>query len=436
MAEAPTPTDDTTNQAIERAFRQESGQALATLIGWLRDFELAEDALQDALVAALEHWRVSGIPRKPGAWMTMVARRKAIDRLRRDAGRRIPTGLDTLDSANTAFATEDDLDSLDDIPDERLKLMCTCCHPALPLDAQVALTLHTLGGLTTAEIAHAFLVPAPTMAQRLVRAKRKIKDAGIPYEVPPADRIADRLDGVLRVLYLIFTEGYGASQGDALIRRELCDEAIRLCRVLTFLIGRSGERIPAAQHAEALGLLALMLLHHSRRDARVDQHGNLVLLDAQDRTLWDRAQISTGLALLDKALSMRQPGPYQLQAAISALHAQAVRPADTDWPQIAALYDELRKLTDTPVIALNRAVAIGMAYGPEAGLQALEPLAREEALRGYHPFYLARADMLRRLGRMGEARGNYLKALDLCRNTVERNALLRRLQELAGAEDE
>jgi RNA polymerase sigma-70 factor (ECF subfamily) len=408
--------------------RREYGQLLATLIGWLGDFELAEEALQDAFLAALEHWERDGAPQNAGAWLTTTARRKAIDRLRRK--RTVALDPDEMDSQPLATIDESGAyDEVGEIPDERLKLMFTCCHPALPLEQRVALTLHTLGGLSTAEIAAAFLVPVPTVAQRLVRAKRKIKQAGIPYYVPPAHLLADRLDSVSTVLYLIFTEGYAATAGQALIRHDLCEDAMRLTRVLEMLIRRTRTDVPPAQQAEVLGLLALMLLHHSRRNARVGLQGELVLLEEQDRSRWDQRDIQEGLALVDKALQLRHPGPYQIQAAISALHARARSPRATDWPQIAALYAELRRHVDSPIIQLNQAVAIAMATGPLAALHLLEPLAGE--LSAFAPYHLARADMLRRTNQVEAARRAYRQALDLTRNQVERDFILTRIAALA-----
>jgi RNA polymerase sigma-70 factor (ECF subfamily) len=418
---------NTPRQALERVHRQEYGQLLATLIGWLGDFELAEEALQDSFLAAVEHWEQAGVPYKPGAWLTTTARRKAIDRIRRDhTTAAAPQEIETLAAAQ--LAVNENFDDLDEIPDERLKLIFTCCHPALPIEQRIALTLHTLGGLTTAEVAAAFLVPAPTMAQRLVRAKRKIKDAGIPYYVPPANLLAERLDTVLTVLYLIFTEGYAATVGEALIRQELCADAIRLCRVLELLIRRTQTDVPPAQYAEVLGLLALMLLHHSRRTARVGAHGELILLSDQDRSLWDKRAIQEGLGLVEKAFHMHQIGPYQIQAAIGALHASAATALATDWPQIAALYAELRRHIDSPIIQLNQAVAVSIASGPDNGLHLLDTLADE--LRAFAPFHLARADMLHRNGEHVAAREAYRVALDLTQNTVEREFILDQIARL------
>jgi RNA polymerase sigma-70 factor (ECF subfamily) len=357
-----------------------------------------------------------------------VARRRAIDRLRRETTlsrkHELLAALADLELAEEAALDDEDTE----IPDERLKLIFTCCHPALGMEARVALTLRTLGGLSTPEIAAAFLVPTATMAQRLVRAQRKIRDAGIPYCVPPAREAAERLDGVLAVLYLIFNEGYAATSGDALIRQELCDEAIRLGRALVGLLAREPS-LP--EDSEALGLVALMLLHAARRRARVDAAGDLVLLEDQDRSLWDRALITEGLALLQRALCMRRAGPYQIQAAIAALHAEAATPAETDWAQIAALYATLARLAPSPVVELNRAVAVALAEGPERGLALLEAPELGETLASYQHYWAARADLLRRMGRREAAADLFGRALELCQNAAEQRFLQRRLRELA-----
>lgn len=410
---------------IDRVHQQEYGQLLATLIGWLGDVELAEEAVQDAFLAALEHWERTGVPDKPGAWLTTTARRKALDRLRRSRSSSLQAHEARLASQ---LGVIEQFNDSDDIPDERLKLIFTCCHPALPIEQRIALTLQTIGGLTTPEIAAAFLVPLPTMAQRLVRAKRKIKDAGIPYAVPPAHLLAERLDAVLHVLYLIFTEGYAATSGTALIRNDVCADAIQLCRVLELLIRKTQTDVPPKYYAEVLGLLALMLLHHSRRTARVAPDGALVLLGNQDRSLWDRRAISEGTALVDKALHMHHSGPYQIQAAISALHAAAPSAAATDWPQIAALYVALRGHGDSPILQLNHAVAVSIAQSPQAGLRLLEPLAEE--LNTFAPFHLARADMWQRAAQPTIARTAYHAALDLTQNAVEQQFICQQLAAL------
>ncbi len=405
---------------IETTFRQEHGKVLAVLIATLGDFALAEDALQDALIAALEQWKQDGVPRNPSAWITTIAKRIAIDRIRRDSNftRKQQVILDSLKGDE-----DDEEEEMETIPDERLKLMFTCCHPSLNLDAQVALTLRTLGGLSTHEIARAFLVPPTTMAQRLARARTKIRDAGIPYRIPPAELLPQRLDALLTVIYLIFNEGYVATSGDMLIRHELCSEAIRLCRILVELLPDK----PIS--AEARGLLALMLLHDSRRDARVNGNGELVVLEDQDRAKWDHDRINEGTAILDYALRLLNPGPYQVQAAISAVHARAETAQKTDWAQIVELYQTLFQMTASPVVEVNRAVAMAMAGNPQAGLQILHRLKLE--MEEFFPFHVAHADLLRRTNQREAAADAYERALELCQNNLEHAYLRRKLDELA-----
>ncbi len=395
---------------IEQAFRDEWGRVLAHLIGFLGDFELAEEAAQEAFAIAAERWPRHGRPANPRAWLQTTARNRAIDRIRRDRTLAAKTRL-----LEVPEATEDEIDETT-FPDERLELVFTCCHPALATDAQVALTLRTLGGLTTGEIARAFLVAEPTMGKRIVRAKRKIADAHIPYRVPADDELPDRLRGVLRVVYLIFNEGYAATEGDRLVRGELCDEAIRLGELLSRLM---------PDDAEVWGLLALMLLVASRREARL-RDGEIVLLRDQDRSLWNAALVAEGQDLVRRCLRWNRPGPYQVQAAINAVHSDARTATDTDWSQILALYDQLLALSPTPVVALNRAVAVAEVEGPEAALALVDGLD----LGGYHLFHAIRADLLRRLGRTAEAALAYEAAIARTENAAERAFLRRRRQAL------
>jgi RNA polymerase sigma-70 factor (ECF subfamily) len=406
---------------IEAVYREERPRALATLIRLLGDFDLAEDALQEAFAAALQQWPRDDVPRNPRAWLVSTARHKAIDYLRREKGL-------AARAAEIAYLAEAAVPppELTDEPfsDDLMRLVFTCCHPALALEAQVALTLKTLCGLTVEEIARAFLVSPATMAQRLVRAKGKIRAARIPYEVPGSDRVAERLDAVLRVVYLVFNEGYAATSGDALVRREMCAEGIRLGRLLRGLLPAAGE---------VAGLLALMLLHDSRRAARLDARGDVVTLEEQDRALWDRAQIVEGQALAEEAVRRGGGGFYALQAAIAALHAQAARPGDTDWPQIAALYTLLLRLHPSPVVALNHAAAVAMGERLDRGLRLVEELEAKGELDGYHLLPAAKADILRRLGRTAEAARAYERALALVTQPAERRYLERRLREVRPA---
>lgn len=425
MSQRPPAMSDTSRQAVEAVFREESGRILATLIRVVGDFDLAEEAMQDAFAEALAHWPADGVPNNPAAWITTASRRKAIDRTRRRK-----TRVDKQPELERYLASKlpepDEETDFHPLADDPLRLMFTCCHPALKVEAQVALTLRTLGGLTTPEIARAFLTSEQTLAQRIVRAKKKIRDAGIPYRVPPPELLKERVPAVLAVLYLIFNEGYAATSGDALIRGDLCGEAIRLAGTLCELLPHDPE---------ALGLQALLLLQDSRRKARTDDGGELVTLEEQDRALWDQAKIDRGLTLLDRAMQWRKAGPYQVQAAIAALHATAPSPETTDWRQIGLLYERLGEMRPSPVVELNRAVALAMAEGPDSGLERIDHLARDGRLDGYHLYYAARADLLRRAGRNREAVAEYGSAIERTANEAERRYLERRRREAASLLD-
>lgn len=411
-------------EAVAAAFREEWGQVVATLIRVTGDWDLAEECAQDAFAQALDRWRRDGIPRRPGAWLTTTARNRALDVLRREAvGAAKLREVAVLGRDEGPYDPEYDGDD-GGVEDDRLRLLFTCCHPALPIEARVALTLRALAGLTTPEIARAFLVPEATMAQRLVRAKKKIRNAGIPYRVPPAHLLPERTTGVLGVVYLLFNEGYAATSGTDLVRTNLCAEAIRLARVLAHLM---------PDEPEVLGLLALLLLHDARRDTRVDAAGELVTLEDQDRTEWDRSEIDEGAELLETALRRGRPGPYQIQAAIAACHTTAPTAADTDWADIAGLYGELERFVPSAVVRLNRAVAVGMAQQPEAGLELVTELERSGELADYHLLPATRADLLRRSGRTAEAVEAYGRALELVENDAERRFLERRLAECRSA---
>jgi RNA polymerase sigma-70 factor (ECF subfamily) len=408
--------------AVDAVVREEAPRIIASLIRIARSFDLAEDAFQEALAAALVHWPRSGVPRNPGAWLIAVAQRKLIDYGRRTRTHRLHAEALARETAQSVQIDDSTIESEEpQYPDDRLRLIFTCCHPAISIEARVALTLRTLGRLTTPEIARAFLVSESALAQRIVRAKHKILEAGIRYEVPSRDRLPERLNAVLAVVYLIFNEGYAATTGEHLIRSDLASDAIRLGRMLADLL---------PDEPEVLGLLALMLLHDARRLARINARGELVPLEEQDRSRWDRDQIAKGLRRLDAAIGMRRPGQYQLQAAVAAIHAQALAASDTDWAEIAALYGQLVRLTRTPIVALNHAVAVAMAKGVEEGLDRLDRLASSRTLDGYPLFHAARADLLRRVGRRRESREAYSHALRLTSNRVEEAYIRRRLAEL------
>jgi RNA polymerase sigma-70 factor (ECF subfamily) len=408
------------NLAVEAVYSSDWGRIVATLIRSFGDFEVAEEAAQEAFAAAVDQWRDSGVPDSPPAWIIQTARHKAIDRIRRQT--RFQEKVKSYAASGLIQTIEEPKYDPSEIPDDRLRLIFTCCHPALAPEAQVALTLRTLGGLQTDEIARAFLVSPTTMAQRLVRAKRKIRDAGIPYSVPDTNEMPSRLDAVLTVIYLIFNEGYAPTQGRAVVRTDLCAEAIRLGRLLRVLMAPQPP-------SEATALLALMLLHDSRREARLDESGDIVVLEEQDRSRWDRQQIDEALPLVDEALG-REAGPFALQAAISAVHCRAARAEETDWPQIVRLYDLLERVQPSSIVSLNRAVAVAMVDGPQPALALIDGLAAAGDLDGYHLLHAARADLLRRVGSKVQAAQSYARALALVTNDSERRFLERRLREV------
>jgi RNA polymerase sigma-70 factor (ECF subfamily) len=406
--------------AVEAVYRSDWGRIVAILIGLFGDFDLAEEAAQEAFTAAVDQWPVAGVPDFPRAWIIQAARHKAIDRVRRQS--RFEKKIEEFAESGLGQVSEEPDYDTSEIPDDRLRLIFTCCHPALALEAQVALTLRTLCGLDTEEIARAFLVPAATMAQRLVRAKRKIRDARIPYATPGAEEMQARLNAVLTIIYLVFNEGYAATRGGPLLRTDLCAEAIRLGRLVRTL---TAPQPPG----EVTALLALMLLHDARRDARLDNAGDLVVLEAQDRRRWDQQQIAQALPLVEESLR-GDPGPFALQAAIAALHCQAARAEDTDWPQIVRLYDLLERVQPSPIVSLNRAVAVAMVDGPQPALGIIDKLAGSSDLENYHLLHAARADLLRRIGSRAEAAKSYARALALVTNDSERRFLERRLREV------